>query len=163
MIRLRYSFRDDALAQLRDGARQSPMLMKNAARVALNPIRTRALAKLKRRPRRVKYPIAWTTPKQKRAFFATKGFGRGIPTQRTGALSKGWYSRFRYSARDVSLEFGNPLPYATYVQGERQQRFHRNTGYTQAQPVFEDVQQQAVAAIREAWLTVTRPNAGVRR
>ena len=32
----------------------------------------------------------WTTPKQRAAFFATDGFGRGIPTQRTGKLRWGW-------------------------------------------------------------------------
>ena len=31
------------------------------------------------------YPIQWDSERQRRAFFATDGFGRGIPTERTGA------------------------------------------------------------------------------
>jgi hypothetical protein len=33
----------------------------------------------------VQYPIRWDSEKQRRAFFATDGFGHGIPYQRTGA------------------------------------------------------------------------------
>lgn len=40
------------------------------------------LKTVKSRPR---YPIQWDSERQKRAFFATDGFGRGIPTRRTGA------------------------------------------------------------------------------
>lgn len=66
------------------------------------------LAKLQQTPGAVKYPIRWTTERQRRAFFASKGFrkgrrtgklsllvqwvlpSRGIPTRRTGKLQKAW-------------------------------------------------------------------------
>lgn len=32
----------------------------------------------------VSYPIKWDSEKQRRAFFATNGFGKGIPYKRTG-------------------------------------------------------------------------------
>lgn len=36
------------------------------------------------------YPIKWDTIKQRKAFFATKGFGGGIPHIRTGSYQRGW-------------------------------------------------------------------------
>jgi hypothetical protein len=39
-------------------------------------------------PGPVKYPIRWTSERQRRAFFATNGFGRGIPTKRTGDVAR---------------------------------------------------------------------------
>lgn len=79
----------------------------------------------------VKYPIMWTTEKQRKAFFASDGFGRGIPTRRTGKVSQGWKVTFK----DKVIKLYNRVPYARYVYGgfdsrtENQQRFHRNTGW----------------------------------
>lgn len=36
------------------------------------------------------YPIQWDSERQRRAFFATNGFGGGIPHQRTGAYEDSW-------------------------------------------------------------------------
>ena len=36
------------------------------------------------------YPIHWDSVRQRKAYFATDGFGRGIPTRRTGRYEKGW-------------------------------------------------------------------------
>jgi hypothetical protein len=38
----------------------------------------------------VTYPIAWQTEKQRKAYFATDGFGKGIPTKRTGEHTRAW-------------------------------------------------------------------------
>lgn len=38
----------------------------------------------------VEYPVQWDSEKQRRAFFATDGFGKGIPYTRTGAYANGW-------------------------------------------------------------------------
>jgi hypothetical protein len=35
-------------------------------------------------------PYHWTSDKQRKAFFATDGFGGGIPYSRTQTLSRGW-------------------------------------------------------------------------
>lgn len=37
----------------------------------------------------VRYPINWDSPRQKRAFFATNGFGAGIPYRRTHQMRLG--------------------------------------------------------------------------
>jgi hypothetical protein len=36
------------------------------------------------------YPVNWDTDRQRKAFFATEGFGRGIPTGRSGDYQQGW-------------------------------------------------------------------------
>ncbi len=38
----------------------------------------------------VAYPIKWDSEKQRRAFFATNGFGAGIPYNRNGKYNSGW-------------------------------------------------------------------------
>lgn len=38
----------------------------------------------------VVYPIQWDSPKQRKAFFASDGFGRGIPYQRIQQYELGW-------------------------------------------------------------------------
>jgi hypothetical protein len=38
----------------------------------------------------VRYPIDWDSERQRRAFFATNGFGRGIPYKRTDRYRYGW-------------------------------------------------------------------------
>jgi len=72
------------------------------------------------------YPINWDSEKQRRAFFATDGFGRGIPTERTGAYTEGFKVR-RVELRAYALV--NLTPYASHVGGNaaggRQSRIHR--------------------------------------
>lgn len=81
-------------------------------------------------PGPAKHPIMWTSEKQRRAFFATNGFGRGIPTKRMGGIEDGWEVRTRIE-QDASGEFViiNTAPYAQWVIGKDQQRFHEITGW----------------------------------
>lgn len=72
------------------------------------------------------YPIQWDTPRQRRAFFATDGFGRGIPTKRSKEYIRGWQVIKREDGYDV----GNPLAHAKYIGGtarstSRQSKIHR--------------------------------------
>lgn len=72
------------------------------------------------------YPIPWDSPEQQKAFFASNGFGRGIPTKRSGEYIKGWQVIRTEDGYDV----GNPLAHAKYIGGtarstSRQSRIHR--------------------------------------
>jgi hypothetical protein len=75
----------------------------------------------------VTYPVQWDSEKQRRAFFATNGFGNGIPYQRKGTYESSWV------ATKVSLgaEIGSNSPAARYVGGSAnpggpgQSRIHR--------------------------------------
>jgi len=63
--------------------------------------------------RKPTYPINWVSKKQMRAFYATEGFGRGIPTKRTNEGVKSW--------QIIKLEngygLGSPLPWIKHVRG----------------------------------------------
>jgi hypothetical protein len=41
----------------------------------------------------VRYPIHWDSPKQQRKYFATQGFGKGIPYHRTDGYINAWQSK----------------------------------------------------------------------
>lgn len=67
------------------------------------------------------YPVQWDSEKQRRAFFATDGFGRGIPTKRTGQGVGAWRAIKTENGADVF----NPLSHIVFINGRRQSRIHR--------------------------------------
>ena len=77
----------------------------------------------------VEYPIMWDTARQRRAFFASNGFGRGIPTERTGAIEHGFKVVPLGSAAIARAALRNEQPGAKYVYGdgagEGQSSIHR--------------------------------------
>lgn len=95
----------------------------------------------------VRYPIQWASEAQRRAFFATKGFGRGIPARRTGATLKAWKYSIKRDQSGFTFSIFNTKPWAKYLfgslaQNERsaarfQQPMHRNTGYPLASPIVK--------------------------
>lgn len=87
----------------------------------------------------VTYPIKWDSVKQRKAFFATDGFGAGIPTRRRGTYEKNWKVVPTQDGYDV----GNPLAHAKHIggtpRGARQSRIHQgrwNLFKRQAEIVF---------------------------
>ncbi len=92
--------------------------------------------------------------KQKAAYFATDGFGGGIPSTRTGAILNRWESVIDLGNKTAGLL--NNHPAAQHVIGTFRQRFHRNTGYRDEEQIaleimtardFEDV-------LIEGWLSI---------
>ena len=83
----------------------------------------RGLAKA---PERVQHdagnPYQWQSEKQRRAFFATDGFGGGIPYKRTGNLSAGWV--YDHDNTWTSVKIENIESYSGFVMGDQQQRGH---------------------------------------
>jgi len=59
------------------------------------------------------YPIRWVSDRQRRAFFATDGFGRGIPTGRTNRYTAAWKVVKNKDGYSVINDSG----YAKYVGG----------------------------------------------
>lgn len=88
------------------------------------------------------YPIDWQTEKQRQAFFASDGFGGGIPHKRKGSQNK-WSVNLTASQGRVIIDLSNPLPQAKYIWGgfiertrDSQQRMHVGrwpTAYTIAE------------------------------
>jgi len=84
--------------------------------------------------------IEWTTRRQQNAYFASNGFGAGIPYKRSGGLAAAWITKTESTNDWFKFRIYNPLPSARFVYGSLalsdvsraarfQQRFHKITGW----------------------------------
>jgi hypothetical protein len=97
----------------------------------------------------------WNSLRQMRAYFATDGFGAGIPYRRTHDLARRW----RYSAtadeRGGQLVVSNPSRKATFVQGPRAQLMHLDSGWPQLVPTAKPLQAPAQKRALARWSMLT--------
>jgi hypothetical protein len=112
--------------------------VKSALTVARHKLRSEAGFRITR-------PVRWDSDKQRRAFFASNGFGRGIPTGRSGGYQRGW--AVTQNGDDFSLE--NRYPGAMFIggdaKGRHQSRIHQNRWL-----LFSTVIDTATDTIRKA-------------
>jgi hypothetical protein len=106
-------------------------------------------------PGPVSRPFVFATEKSRRAYFATNGFGKGIPFRRDDSIRTSW--RVRVISR-LSRDFAvidNPKEAAKYVYGSPSQRQvpgHKNTGWGKDfEESIETIQENGVAMIVSAW------------
>jgi hypothetical protein len=120
----------DVLQALEDAYAKSPRTIKTFLNRSLLP---QYIKRIQQQwtpyPGAVRYPIQWASDKQRRAFFATNGFGGGIPYRRTRNLQKSWVFAIDDYPNGAEVSIGNTADYARYVIGAEQQPFHRNTGW----------------------------------
>lgn len=106
-----------------------------------------------------KRPIRWKSQRQRRAYFASNGFGRGIPSRRTNKLKKSWrfvYRPLRERGGDASLTIENTDPKARFVIGANQQPFHADTGWIRLDrsPVIPKLQKDLTSDLSEIWVNI---------
>jgi len=65
----------------------------------------------------ITYPVHWDSEKQRRAYFATDGFGAGIPYKRTGKYEGGWEVKQTGTGTAREFTISNRVPYSKYVGG----------------------------------------------
>jgi hypothetical protein len=80
----------------------------------------------------------WTSERQRKAYFASDGFGAGIPYERTGDLVRAWKAFIMLNGLSASIGIVNTAPSAKWVYGTNtailpQQFFHFITGW---EPIF---------------------------
>lgn len=115
--------------------RELPRRVKPILRTELQTVVKPALQKqadqtFGRDPGPVKKPIDWTSVKQRAAYFASNGFGAGIPYPRTDQLRTSWIVDISSHVQRDLITLRNPKRYAKYVYpGIDQQRFHAETGW----------------------------------
>jgi hypothetical protein len=118
---------------------EMPEVVRTITGQVVNKVGDKYLAKLQTEPGKVKYPIKWKSEKQRRAFFATNGFGKGIPTRRNHKLVQGWKLVVTYLPDAIAqVAFTNPVSYRRYVTGRDQQPFHAITGWYYEENIFLD-------------------------
>lgn len=103
---------------------------------------------MKKYPGSVAQPIDWTSEKQRRAFFATDGFGGGIPTTRTGELFR--HFDVTSDRRLLQTAIENAYEFAKYIIGKFQQRFHKATGYRKLESYEDEALSGAVPVASRA-------------
>lgn len=130
MIDVRVTVDTDVLRALEETYRKSPRTIKTYLNRSLLP---HYLKRIQQQwtpyPGAVRYPIEWKSDKQRRAFFATNGFGGGIPYRRTRYLQQSWMFAIDDYPDGAEIRIGNEADYARYVIGTDQQPFHHNTGW----------------------------------
>ena len=161
MIRIRVRSQSQKLRQIQANLTRSPSLFNTAWARQVGRIRAYAKERLRRKPGRPHYPIRWTSERQRRAFFASNGFGRGIPTQRTDRMVNAWEVTYKPTPSGGLLWLENPVSYAGFVVGDQQQGFHKDTGWYQVDDMQKDIRDYARDSLIETYYTVFDPFAGV--
>jgi hypothetical protein len=142
MIRVKATFDTQALENLEAFVDQFADVAYMAFEETVADIGPVLLQELQDTPPKPTYPIRWASEKQRRAFFATDGFGRGIPTRRTGKVQAGWQGEITRNDGTFSYAVFNAVSYAPFVYGSLaqnrtaalrfQQPFHQDTGWQAA-------------------------------
>lgn len=158
VFRADYSFDTQYLDLTDKRVIDSPKLMQRTLKRQQPRVRKRILKIVAVEPGAPVYPIIWTSDKQRRAFFATNGFGRGIPTVRTHAIRDSWDARFEFQEDGGDFIVENKAPYAHWVVGLGQQGFHATTGWIYAQRTIDQKVVPIVLDVYEkTWLSVSDP------
>lgn len=151
----------DVFAAIDDQIQQTPVLMERAFNRASSRLRSRLLEQLRTQPGAPHYPLRWMSERQRRAYFATNGFGHGIPYQRTGALAQGWHVEYAPFDNGGGITIWNNAPSEVYVEGYQQQPFHQDTGWPFAPQVIAEFSEQMTDVIIDTWFVISDPFAGI--
>lgn len=115
------------------------------------------IRKLSEEPGKPRYPIRWTSERQRKFVMAKLRRENNIPYKRTHAYSSAWmYQRRRtpsgglfYVQNTALTDTGEPLE--QYIQGDRQQGFHADTGWIRADTIIKEAAQEAELLLITAW------------
>lgn len=164
MIRAEVRTDTDILDAIAETAQKSPVLMRTAFTRNVQRLASRYVKTLKAAPPKFRGKRRWASDRQRKAYFASDGFGAGIPYVRTNALVKGW--KVVYEGKDPFngvVTFENDSPVARYVQGDDAQPMHLDSRWPQLSTAVSDARPELEAVAIETWFTVSTPTAGVRR
>lgn len=115
--------------------------MKNAAVDVLEQNSERMIAPFRVQPGSPKYPLRWTSARQRAYVMAKLRRENNLPYKRTGALAAAWRLEMVVdnSALDIQVQAVNPVAYEKYVTGDYQQGFHIDTGWPYLSRAAQDV------------------------
>lgn len=150
-IRMDVTVDTDVLDAIAEATQDAPRRMNKAYKRRVKRLRQRILDDLRQYPGPVKYPFRWKSERQRRAYFATDGFGWGIPTVRTHALRDSWTTRIKDQRTGAIFEVENNAPYARFVVGDDQQPGHLQTGWQSAAQIVARYREQAVDELIDTW------------
>lgn len=130
MIKPTLIFTNSKIEELQTRAATASRRVRLAARRDLLAAAERLAEKVYQQPPGpVVYPFEFATSRSRAAYFATNGFGHGIPYVRTGALGAAWQLNAAIVGNDVLILASNEADGAPFVFGPRQVPGHRRTGW----------------------------------
>lgn len=95
----------------------------------------------------------WQSETQRRAYFASGGFGKGIPCVRSGRMNDAYDLGFKVEAGTITITLYNASGYSRFVVGPLtlgepsvMQRLHVQGGYKPAAPMAADQGEKLRAA-----------------
>lgn len=136
----------ELLDQYAELFQRSPQLLSVITAKVADKYAARIEAIAKAEPGPAHYPILWASLRQQIAFYASNGFGRGIPTIRThdtARKSKVVVTQGTTTApASIGVESGST--YDKFVRGYAQQPFHARTGWVKMQPALAVIQESMV-------------------
>lgn len=143
---------DDITAAVREVRDRAPKEMrKEIGLIARGAISQRLIRQLSVAPPKWRGKRRWNSERQRRAYFATNGFGKGIPYVRSGDLERGWRVVVGTGA---TLLVENSADYASYVQGDDQQLMHTDSGWPYAPKIINDFVDEYEDAVINGWFRV---------
>lgn len=150
------------LERQRRAALRATRLMQTALERNTRTLRRQMREELATEPPPFKGKRRWTSERQ-RIFVITKLKREGnLPYRRTHRLAKAWRVEFEGDAFKGSLVAYNRTSGAAFVQGNRVQVMHLDSGWKQIDPMVAKYRPKLQTVLRETWRTVTDPRAGVR-
>lgn len=157
MFEANVAFDTQVLNDIQAYAQQLPDLVDEGVRRDIRPfVSQRVDQTLRREPPPPKHPLRWQSEKQRRAFFATDGFGHGTTGyKRRHKLVKRWQVRADYRQGFGGIRVTNPAPHAQYVFGPVQQLFHKDTGWANAPNTLQVISLEAQDRLDLLWARLT--------
>lgn len=161
------------LNDIQQAAQRSPTLMATAYKRSTQRLaqRWKTALGVEPPPAAQFYPIRWKSERQRRAYFATNGFGHGIPSTRSHQLARDWKVTVETVDNGGSIIVANANDAAGYVYGDdvnevvRQPMFDGSLGgipWLNPTEVNFKYADEAETVLEETWFTVSDPTAGVR-
>jgi hypothetical protein len=105
---------------VRKGLEDLSAAIPRVSRQRIRTIINRIVRRMEKEGEKPSYPIKWDSERQRRAFFASDGFGRGIPTKRTNKYVNSW----KVASINNGYRLQNSTDYAKYLGGDAYGQVH---------------------------------------
>jgi hypothetical protein len=163
MIRVSFTIDDDVIAAIAETARTAPSKVRRmVGDVARGPIANAMIQELSREPgparktgrgKKGQSVLRWKSERQRRAYFASNGFGGGIPYRRNHRVARGWRVVVISAARaEIAVE--NSERAARFVEGDDAQPMHLATGWPQSAPIIQRFREPFEDALINGWYRI---------
>jgi hypothetical protein len=157
MIKVEVTVDTDIFDALNDALLKSGDKLARQYGIELQKLRQRGLNALRQQPGKPRYPIRWTSERQRRYVMAKLRRMKQIPYVRTGQFVDSWRIEFGATSNGGIFEVFNPAKNSRgdfieqYITGTRQQGFHQDTGWYQSQNIITDIMVDAEETLIELW------------